>query len=555
MLNTVLKEAMERMMASWHQYRVASNPVAAAHATLDSFPEGHGSRKTYHDYCTKLDLAPTEEQIQVLCMAAAVASKRGFFSGELVLHALTEGRNAVTRYSEFLHWSGNAFPSQHSMGSTAGLQFPPEHLLHHAEKFGYSGMCPATAVFLAGVLEYYAAEVLECSGRVTSSKTWRSDYDPNYDRKMRSIRDETRLWWQEPSQQRKALTRSAIQIAITGDPELLEGVLAACLVLAPKPPPEAGTRDEEQATICVSIQPEEGDSLTVLNVHPEDIVGDALQQLTLHGVGPPNTRLHAMFGIKRQQGELTFLGGKSVLREDSFDENGIEDGARLELRTAELQCYEETTGAEEFENILQALCVLNHSLDIDEARDRACWARKKTGEGTELMLRSWDLSDLDLKELPASMGTLRLKTDLNLFRNDLESIPEALAGLTLGGSLILSCNRITELPAGFGRLDESVGDKVRLDGNPIAKGALGRALRSDWVHTIPAHLTSMRALEFGENPHAVYAAIRIRDDEDYDSDGGCDTDTDLDHSMSHHQPERWWEEGRFYYDLDADREP
>jgi len=108
------------------------------------------------------------------------------------------------------------------------------------------------------------------------------------------------------------------------------------------------------------------------------------------------------------------------------------------------------------------------------------------------------------------IGQIGLKTEICFSRAS-----EALAGLTLGGSLILSYNRITELPAGFGRLDESVGDKVRLDGSRIGKG------RSDWVHTIPAHLTSMRALEFGENPHA----IRIRDDEDYDSDGGCETPT------------------------------
>jgi Leucine-rich repeat (LRR) protein len=73
-----------------------------------------------------------------------------------------------------------------------------------------------------------------------------------------------------------------------------------------------------------------------------------------------------------------------------------------------------------------------------------------------------------LQELPPSMGYLTCRTDCNLSGNRLTSLPTTIGSLTLGGSLDLSGNNLATLPRGWARLQDSIGGRIFLGGNPVA---------------------------------------------------------------------------------------
>jgi histone H2A len=86
--------------------------------------------------------------------------------GELARHAIHEGTKAVTRYVSSKLSTPGTKQDKMSRSSRAGLQFPigrVEHLMrHYIQHCGRLGA--GAPVYLAAVLEYLTAEILELSG-------------------------------------------------------------------------------------------------------------------------------------------------------------------------------------------------------------------------------------------------------------------------------------------------------------------------------------------------------------------------------------------------------
>ena len=86
---------------------------------------------------------------------------------ELAKHAVSEGTKAVTKYTSNAGKGGRGGSKKKatSRSSKAGLQFPVGRVHRHLKLGKYSSRIGAGApVYLAAVLEYLAAEVLELAG-------------------------------------------------------------------------------------------------------------------------------------------------------------------------------------------------------------------------------------------------------------------------------------------------------------------------------------------------------------------------------------------------------
>lgn len=115
------------------------------------------------------------------CIQTAV---RGILPGELAKHAVSEGTKAVTKFTsavseqrpgvefeKFIHSPfsmlfGQRDDGRRSRSKTAGLQFSVEAVAALASKVCHGGvlLSEGAAVYLAAVLEYMSAELLELSG-------------------------------------------------------------------------------------------------------------------------------------------------------------------------------------------------------------------------------------------------------------------------------------------------------------------------------------------------------------------------------------------------------
>ena len=87
--------------------------------------------------------------------------------GELAKHAVSEGTKAVTKYTSNAGKGGRGESKKKatSRSAKAGLQFPVGRVHRHLKLGKYSSRIGAGApVYLAAVLEYLAAEVLELAG-------------------------------------------------------------------------------------------------------------------------------------------------------------------------------------------------------------------------------------------------------------------------------------------------------------------------------------------------------------------------------------------------------
>jgi histone H3/H4 len=91
--------------------------------------------------------------------------------GELAKHAVSEGTKAVTKYTSSAYYAGkgkgkraDGQPKQ-SKSKRAGLQFPVGRISRYLKKGRFAARVGSGApVYLAAVLEYLTAEVLELAG-------------------------------------------------------------------------------------------------------------------------------------------------------------------------------------------------------------------------------------------------------------------------------------------------------------------------------------------------------------------------------------------------------
>lgn len=91
--------------------------------------------------------------------------------GELAKHAVSEGTKAVTKFTASKKPPGNQGGTKKgatksvSRSARAGLQFPVGRVQRHMKKNGaVRRVAAGSAIYLAAVMEYIAAEVLELAG-------------------------------------------------------------------------------------------------------------------------------------------------------------------------------------------------------------------------------------------------------------------------------------------------------------------------------------------------------------------------------------------------------
>jgi len=97
--------------------------------------------------------------------------------GELAKHAVSEGTKAVTKFNCAMDGGGgggwgrgmgkSARPSYRSRSAKAGLQFPVGRVHRLMKEKSRMRVGSGAPVYLAAVLEYLAAEVLELSGNAS----------------------------------------------------------------------------------------------------------------------------------------------------------------------------------------------------------------------------------------------------------------------------------------------------------------------------------------------------------------------------------------------------
>ena len=65
---------------------------------------------------------------------------------------------------------------------------------------------------------------------------------------------------------------------------------------------------------------------------------------------------------------------------------------------------------------------------------------------------SWDLSNIQLIELPGNFGNLNVIDSLNLYNNQLRILPKNFGNIKIGGIFNLSNNQLINLPKNFGNI-------------------------------------------------------------------------------------------------------
>ena len=134
------------------------------------------------------------------------------------------------------------------------------------------------------------------------------------------------------------------------------------------------------------------------------------------------------------------MGDDEIALEGTFNENGIEDGARLDIHKRERIS---------FEDVLAEIKDLNPGVDEEGLRTGA----DNINEDKPWHIRgNLILFDLGISQLPESFGNLTVGGSVLLDDNQLTSLPESFGNLTVGEHLSLYGNQLTSLPESFGNL-------------------------------------------------------------------------------------------------------
>ena len=221
---------------------------------------------------------------------------------------------------------------------------------------------------------------------------------------------------------------------------------------------EAAAEEEE-----LHITAHTDDETRTVSCRPSDAVHDALA---------------AAFERPVEHIEEALLGNDAVQPGETFDDLGIEDGARLNVRfwegvhdvVAEIATLNPGVTRERLmEGVIvdpkdpsRVLGNLNwqggENEDYEEWKEELEWL-----EGLERLERQEAIRHVArITNLPESIGALTVTGDLNLHYNNLATLPASFGSLTVGGHLRLSYNNLQKLPDRFRKIN--VGRYVWLDG-------------------------------------------------------------------------------------------
>ena len=241
--------------------------------------------------------------------------------------------------------------------------------------------------------------------------------------------------------------------------------------------------DSDTMNIMILIR---GES-KVISVNPESIIMDDLIEKLDIGLPHNNTKF-ILEGIT--------MGGEDIEVNGSWKENGIDDGARLEIITRERSS---------FNDVVKDVKEMNPGVDAERLQRGANIDEHKPWH----IKGDLDWESLGISQLPESFGYLRIDGNLRLDYNQLTSLPESFGSLTVGGDLDLFGNQLTSLPESFGSL--TVGEDLGLNNNqltslPESFGSLtvggDLSLHDNQLTSLPESFGSLTVggdLELGDN--------------------------------------------------------
>jgi len=165
----------------------------------------------------------------------------------------------------------------------------------------------------------------------------------------------------------------------------------------------------------------------------------------------------------------------------SFLDNGVEDGARLQVQV---------NPSPNADQVLAELVALNpqcssdfleRQLERDSSNGIISWSLWGRGLtslpdsfGRLVIKGRLDLGNNELTALPPCFGTIQVGGELDLADNQLASLPDSFSTIRVGwnnaspSDLYLWGNQLTSLPKGFGRMGPQVSGKIHLARNPLA---------------------------------------------------------------------------------------
>jgi len=121
-----------------------------------------------HDFVKYLVLFTEHARKKTIGSREVQSAVRAFLKGELAKHAVSEGTKAVTKFTSFYYKKDD---KRKSDAVKAGLIIPPVRIRTIIKDNVYdyktdTRISETTSVYLAGVVEYLLAELLELAGNV-----------------------------------------------------------------------------------------------------------------------------------------------------------------------------------------------------------------------------------------------------------------------------------------------------------------------------------------------------------------------------------------------------
>ena len=255
---------------------------------------------------------------------------------------------------------------------------------------------------------------------------------------------------------------------------------------------KGGMQEGEQITIQVRTNLDDNQEIFLEVNENEEIYDSICRGLLSHNID-----------CEKMSNVEIYLGGESLDKGDeTFHEQGIEDGARLVVNMIPLRKRASVI------QVLDDIIELNpESDDIEETKNyiNSYSTVFIHPEEPWHFLNDLDLSYTGITQLPESIGDLIIDGDLDLNNNELRSLPESFGNLEIGKSLDLHNNNLTSLPDNFHEI--KIDNGLRLDNNQITSlpkdfgklsighdgvpGTGGLELSNNLLETLPEGLTEI----------------------------------------------------------------